>query len=47
MSLECYIGPEGNLLDSTPEHAHRLRMRHPILTNGEVDAIKTMDRRMK
>jgi glutamate synthase (NADPH/NADH) large chain len=45
MSLECYIGPEGNLLDSTPEHAHRLRMRHPILTNGEIDAIKTMDYR--
>ena len=45
MSLECYIGPEGNLLDSTPEHAHRLRMRHPILTNGELDAIRTMDHR--
>ncbi|HEY5666206.1 MAG TPA: glutamate synthase large subunit [Gammaproteobacteria bacterium] len=45
MSLECYIGPEGNLLDSTPEHAHRLRMRHPILTNGEIDAIKSMDHR--
>ena len=45
MSLECYIGPEGNLLDATPEHAHRLRMRHPILTNGEMDAIRTMDHR--
>jgi glutamate synthase (NADPH/NADH) large chain len=45
MSLECYIGPEGNLLDSTPEHAHRLRMRHPILTNEDVDAIKSMDHR--
>jgi glutamate synthase (NADPH/NADH) large chain len=43
MSLECYIGPEGNLLTSTPEHANRLRMRHPILTNGELEAIKSMD----
>jgi glutamate synthase (NADPH/NADH) large chain len=45
MSLECYIGPEGNLLESTESHAHRLRMRHPILTNGELDAIRTMDHR--
>jgi glutamate synthase (NADPH/NADH) large chain len=45
MSLECYVGPEGNLLTSTREHANRLRMRHPILTNGELEAIKTMDHR--
>ena len=45
MSLECYIGPEGNLLTSTPEHANRLRMRHPILTNGELEAIRDMDLR--
>jgi glutamate synthase (NADPH/NADH) large chain len=45
MSLECYIGPERNLLDSTPGHAHRLRMRHPILTNGELDVLRTMDHR--
>ena len=25
MSLECYIGPEGNLLDTIAEQAHRLR----------------------
>ena len=25
MSLECYVGPEGNLLESTPKHAERLR----------------------
>ncbi len=24
MSLECYIGPEQNLLEITPKHAHRL-----------------------
>jgi glutamate synthase (NADPH/NADH) large chain len=45
MSLECYIGPEGNLLTSTPEHANRLRMRHPILTNGELEAVRNMDHR--
>ena len=45
MSLECYIGPEQNLLDTTPRHAHRLRVPHPILTNGELRALKNMDYR--
>jgi glutamate synthase (NADPH/NADH) large chain len=45
MSLECYIGPEANLLETSPEHAHRLLIPHPILTNEEVAAIKRMDHR--
>jgi glutamate synthase (NADPH/NADH) large chain len=45
MSLECYIGPEGNLLDTSERHCHRLRLRHPILTNNEIKAIKAMDHR--
>jgi len=45
MSLECYIGPERNLLDVTPEHAHRLLIPHPILTNGELAKISAMDHR--
>ncbi|MCG8587632.1 MAG: glutamate synthase-related protein, partial [Pirellulales bacterium] len=44
MSLECYIGPEANLLDTTEEHAHRLLIPHPILTNEEVAALKHIDR---
>jgi len=43
MALECYIGPEGNLLDVTPEHAHRLRVPHPILSNEELAALRHMD----
>ncbi|MEM9827046.1 MAG: glutamate synthase large subunit [Planctomycetota bacterium] len=43
MSLECYIGPEQNLLAATPEHCHRLLVDHPILTNEEVAAIKEID----
>lgn len=42
MSLECYIGPEQNLLAATPEHAHRLLVPHPILTNEELAAIQHM-----
>ncbi len=45
MSLECYIGPEQNLLAQTPEHAHRLLVPHPILTNEEIAALKHMSRR--
>ncbi|MCC9658169.1 glutamate synthase large subunit [Rhodopirellula halodulae] len=43
MSLECYIGPEQNLLSATPEHCHRLLVDHPILTNEEVAALKHID----
>jgi glutamate synthase (NADPH/NADH) large chain len=45
MSLECYIGPEGNLLETTAEQAHRLRLHQPILTNEQLSAIKHMDHR--
>jgi glutamate synthase (NADPH) large chain len=40
MSLECYIGPEQNLLAASPEHCHRLLVEHPILTNEEAAAIE-------
>ncbi len=43
MSLECYIGPEGNLLGATEQHAHRLRVPHPILTNEEMAALRHID----
>jgi len=40
MSLQCYIGPEKNILDSSEEHAHRLLMPHPIITNEELASLK-------
>src|SRR5690606_25209612 len=43
MSLECYIGPEQNLLETTERHCHRLLVTHPILSNEELAAIKHMD----
>jgi len=45
MSLSCYIGPEANLLESSEEHAHRLQIPHPILSNEELAALKHMDHR--
>lgn len=40
MSLECYIGPEQNLLEAEPANCHRLLVEHPIITNEEIAALK-------
>lgn len=45
MSLECYIGPEGNLLEAEASDCHRLLVPHPILTNEELASLKHMDHR--
>ncbi len=45
MSLECYIGPEANLLETSAANCNRLLVPHPILTNEELAAIKRMDHR--
>ncbi|MEZ6040295.1 MAG: glutamate synthase large subunit [Planctomycetaceae bacterium] len=45
MSLECYIGPEGNLLDTKAEHCHRLAVPHPILTNHQMANLKGINYR--
>ena len=45
MSLQCYIGPEKNLLESSEEHAHRLLMPHPIISNEELAALKHINYR--
>ena len=45
MALECYIGPEKNLLQATAEHAQRLKIPHPILDNNELAALQNMDHR--
>jgi len=45
MALECYVGPERNLLESTEDHANRLRIPHPILSNSELASLTHMDHR--
>ncbi len=45
MSLSSYIGPEANLLDVGPEHAHRLQLDHPVLSNDELAKLVEMDHR--
>ena len=40
MSLRCPVGPEGNLLQISPTHAHRMVVDHPILTLQEMQSLK-------
>ncbi|KAJ9214987.1 hypothetical protein DTO166G4_3385 [Paecilomyces variotii] len=42
MSLECYVGPQGNLLEMEPSQCNRLLLPTPILTLGEFNALKNM-----
>ena len=42
MALECYIGPEQNLLQTEAKNAHRLRMPS-ILTNDELASVSALD----
>ncbi len=45
MALRCYIGPEANLLETTEQHAHRLNIPHPILSNQELASLRDLDYR--
>ncbi|OXV10440.1 hypothetical protein Egran_01817 [Elaphomyces granulatus] len=42
MSLECYVGPQGNLLEIDPSQCHRLRLSSPILTLSESKALRSI-----
>ncbi|KAI5479957.1 GOGAT, glutamate synthase [Pseudohyphozyma bogoriensis] len=42
MSLECYVGAEGNLLEMTPSQCHRLLLTSPVLSIEEVNALKNL-----
>ncbi|NOY73179.1 MAG: glutamate synthase large subunit, partial [Gammaproteobacteria bacterium] len=45
MSLQCFIGPEANLLETTDKHCHRLSIPHPILRNEELAALHHINHR--
>ncbi|MEH2164479.1 MAG: glutamate synthase large subunit [Nostoc sp.] len=40
MSLKVELGERGNLLEPKPEYARRLKLESPVLTDGELEAIK-------
>ncbi|MFI4859070.1 MAG: glutamate synthase-related protein [Phycisphaerales bacterium JB063] len=43
MGLDTMLGPEGNLLESTPEQCGRIKLPHPILTDDQLDALKALE----
>jgi hypothetical protein len=42
MTLECFVGPERNILEASEEHVNRLYLKTPIITNKELAAIKNI-----
>lgn len=42
MSLECYVGPEGNILEMRQDQCRKLVIPNPILSTAELAAIKDM-----
>lgn len=47
MSLDCYVGPQGNVLEMNPQQCHRLLLPSPVLSLEEFNAIKHMDKAYK
>ena len=43
MSLETAVGPQANLFESSPEHAHQLIIGQPLLRNFEIEKLKQVD----
>ncbi|KAG0171861.1 glutamate synthase [NADH] [Apophysomyces sp. BC1034] len=42
MSLECYVGPEGNILEIDEQQCHKLTLPSPILSMEELAAVRSM-----
>ena len=42
MATEMAIGPEGNLLEPTPDAAHQLELPSPVLSNEELEKIRNL-----
>ncbi|MEK6794022.1 MAG: glutamate synthase large subunit [Spirochaetota bacterium] len=42
MSMKSYLGPQGNILEESPEHAKRLVLENPILTDEEMLRLETL-----
>ena len=40
MSLESFIGPQRNVLSESREHAHKLRVKRPVLTDEDLKRLR-------
>ncbi|GAA4300467.1 glutamate synthase large subunit [Compostibacter hankyongensis] len=43
MSLASFVGNNGNLLDQDPLHCHTIALPHPVLTNYELEKLRSID----
>ncbi len=43
MSLATFVGNNGNLLEVKPEHCHSVALKHPVLTNTELEKLRSID----
>jgi glutamate synthase domain-containing protein 2/glutamate synthase domain-containing protein 1/glutamate synthase domain-containing protein 3 len=41
MSLMSFVGRESNLLDESENHCHQLKLSHPILSNDDVNKLRS------
>ena len=44
MSLMSFVGKQQNPLDETPEHCRQLKLSHPILTNEDMERLRSAAR---
>jgi len=43
MSTLTFLGPKNNILEETPDHAHKLELKEPILTNKDFLKLKNIN----
>jgi glutamate synthase (NADPH) large chain len=43
MDLRTYVGGFKNILTEEPSHCHRIAIRQPVLTNGELEKLRYVD----
>jgi glutamate synthase (NADPH/NADH) large chain len=43
MSLSTFVGNNGNLLEADPLSCHSVALKHPVLTNHELEKIRSID----
>jgi glutamate synthase domain-containing protein 2/glutamate synthase domain-containing protein 1/glutamate synthase domain-containing protein 3 len=43
MSLNSYIGAEGNIFEETPKNCHTLKLRHPIISNWRLEKLRRVN----
>jgi glutamate synthase domain-containing protein 2/glutamate synthase domain-containing protein 1/glutamate synthase domain-containing protein 3 len=44
MSLMSFVGKKPNILEESPEHCRQLKLPHPVLTNEDVERLRTAKR---